>query len=572
MRLSVLIIIAATSLTNAFSPQSISSQHLLTTSTSGSTVFGHSSKLRVDTLLHMKKEDEAFLPSRNRRPFEDSSRPSSKVDGSLSASSIASGNFVLNGPQETNTIQNILEGLPEVANYLPVVSAALLITSNTVGASMMVLPGLAQGPGMIASSALIAAIYIINLFSGLLIAEVAINQYETSSCDVPSSFKEFASFNLQSEQAGNLISTISLFVNTCVLSYDLVTAGHLTNTAISSDVFKPMLSQDMVSAVSSSGNSGLFIAAAFFVALVSTQSGAALSGVASICCMTLFACFAGLVIPGLAMIHDPLAAFAAEGTSGFGSDVFMHDITSFVPVLLSAMIYQNIVPTITKMLNYDRTKTVMAIVSGSAIPMLMYIAFCFTVLGGNANVGGGSMFLTGITASSVFGSAMACVISISSEIDIFFQTEESRDCEISESSSKGLSPPAPPADGTASFQSVLLGVIPPVLAGVFFAEGDTFVKALSISGAYGSPLLYGVVPVVLAFSQRTAIINELQDNAFITNARTVFNKLLQNDTDNDKQLLPGGMVPMGTLIMCATALMCSHLVQDISGVLNTALL
>ena len=156
MRLSLLIIISATSLSNAFSPQSISSQHLLTTSTSGSTVFGHSSKLLVDTLLQMKKEDEAFLPSRNRRLFEDSSRPSSKVDGSLSASYIASGNVVLNGPQETNTIQNILEGLPEVANYLPVVSAALLITSNTVGASMMVLPGLAQGPGMIASSALIA--------------------------------------------------------------------------------------------------------------------------------------------------------------------------------------------------------------------------------------------------------------------------------------------------------------------------------------------------------------------------------------------------------------------------------
>ena len=38
---------------------------------------------------------------------------------------------------------------------MPVLSAALLITSNEVGASMMVLPELAQSPGMIVSSGLI---------------------------------------------------------------------------------------------------------------------------------------------------------------------------------------------------------------------------------------------------------------------------------------------------------------------------------------------------------------------------------------------------------------------------------
>ena len=42
------------------------------------------------------------------------------------------------------------------------------------------------------ASLVLTAMYMIHLFSGLLIAEVAINQYEASSCDVPSSFKEFA--------------------------------------------------------------------------------------------------------------------------------------------------------------------------------------------------------------------------------------------------------------------------------------------------------------------------------------------------------------------------------------------
>jgi tyrosine-specific transport protein len=419
-------------------------------------------------------------------------------------------------------------------------------------------------------------IYIVNLISGLLIAEVAINQYEASSSDVPSSFKEFASYNLQSENAGNLISCISLFINTCVLSYDLVSAGHLTNKAITNDALRPIFSDDIINTISSSGNAGLFAAAAFFVTLVSTQSGAALSGIASICCMMLFACFAGLVIPGLAQIHDPLATFAAHGTSEFGSDMFMHDISTFVPVLFTAMIYQNIVPTITKMLNYDRSKTVTAIVFGSSMPMMMYIAFCFTVLGGGAidgTAGSAGMFLTGITASSVFGSAMACIISISSEIDIFFGTaEKNQPIEESESASKGLSPPSPPADTTASFPSVLLGIVAPVLAGVCLADGDCFVKALAVSGSYGSPILYGIVPVVLAFSQRTGIIDELKESqkSFMEKTKTVIEKTLQNDTNADSQLLPGGMFAMGSLGACAASLMGTHLLEDLSAVATSA--
>lgn len=107
----------------------------------------------------MKKEDEALL-SRSRRQFEDNNV---KVDGSLSASSVASGNYAQPN-MNRNILQNFLEGAPEVASFLPVLSAALLITSNTVGASMMVLPGLAQGPGMITSSALILGEFFVYVF------------------------------------------------------------------------------------------------------------------------------------------------------------------------------------------------------------------------------------------------------------------------------------------------------------------------------------------------------------------------------------------------------------------------
>ena len=116
-------------------------------------------ELYGNSILHMKKDDAATATrTRSRRAFDDST-PSSKIDYRLSASSISSGNFsptIQSNNDMANLIDSITGSLQESKNFLPVVSAALLITSNTVGASMMVLPGLAQGPGMIVSSGLIA--------------------------------------------------------------------------------------------------------------------------------------------------------------------------------------------------------------------------------------------------------------------------------------------------------------------------------------------------------------------------------------------------------------------------------
>jgi hypothetical protein len=117
----------------------------------------------------------------------------------------------------------------------------------------------------------------------------------------------------------------------------------------------------------------------------------------------------------------------------------------------------------------------------------------------------------------------------------------------------------------------VLGIIVPVLAGAFFADGDGFVKALCVSGSYGSPLLYGIVPVILAFSQRTNIIDEFKGNTFVDNTKTAFEKILQNDTNKETQLLPGGMFAMGSLGACAATLMGTHLVEDLSTVATSAL-
>ena len=76
----------------------------------------------------------------------------------LSAASISSTDS--NTPFRKDGLEDFIKSVGESArDVIPygfdrVLGAALLITSNTVGASMMVLPELANGPGLLVSSGL----------------------------------------------------------------------------------------------------------------------------------------------------------------------------------------------------------------------------------------------------------------------------------------------------------------------------------------------------------------------------------------------------------------------------------
>jgi len=144
--------------------------------TSGHTS-GHTSRIEhqyIHSTLFMKNEETKSSKSparapraRNKRAFEQEknmntrkSSSSSKIDYRL-ASSISSESYAVEKEQEQENNNGLFSSFfqtqsqsTDTKQLFPIISAALLITSNTVGASMMVLPGLAQGPGMIASSGL----------------------------------------------------------------------------------------------------------------------------------------------------------------------------------------------------------------------------------------------------------------------------------------------------------------------------------------------------------------------------------------------------------------------------------
>jgi len=517
----------------------------------------------------------------------------------LSMSSIADDSFT--SQSSTAVTQQFPDGIVEV------LSAAFLITANTIGPSMMVVPKAVAGPGLLISGSIMTGVWGINLFSALLIAEVAINQYETSSCDVPSSFKDFAEINLQSEAGGIVVSFLSIFCNWCVVSFNLIQMGEIVVANLPS-FSGAILEMPPISHVIAT-NSAATIAAIGWTILVGTQTNKRLSGVASLCCMGLFASFASILIPGLANVQSDPLSFAPAMTDISSMSASIGDAAlGALPIFVSVMIFQNIVPTVVKMLDYDRKKCVLALGMGSVVPLLMHLSFSYAVLGGgiDLDLGTGGPLLNIFSTVSVVGSTMACIMSLAGEFGSFLDSKDDNDNSASDGrgmtmvvSSSPTSDSVPGGDSgdVASIPALTLAVFPPLLAGIHFSGGEEFVQAISISGSYASPLLYGMIPIILAWNQRkgskSTNNNSSSSSGFdniwkppqeyrptspsAVNVSSIFQSILRRgngERNDDEQLLngsqelaPGGSLGLGTLGLASVLLISQSVMTDLGGMI-----
>ena len=80
--------------------------------------------------------------------------------------------------------------------------------------------------------------------------------------------------------------------------------------------------------------------------------------------LVMFLSFAALLMPSIASISDPVGTFLVPGTNPGG---YASAVGSVVPLLLPSLMYQNIVPSIMKLLDFDRAKTTAAVAIGSLI-------------------------------------------------------------------------------------------------------------------------------------------------------------------------------------------------------------
>lgn len=138
----------------------------------------------------------------------------------------------------------------------------------------------------------------------------------------------------------------------------------------------------------------------------------------------------------------------------------------------------------------------------------MFIAWSFAVLGGGINIeGAGGLCLSVFSVAAVCGSSLGCTMSISEELDQWMGMLPSSSSAKNDEDDIVLSfePESHAADmssdKTFSWLTVMLAVSMPLAAGLS-GQDDIAAWFLALAGAYGTPLLYGAIPVAMAWSQR----------------------------------------------------------------------
>ena len=409
-----------------------------------------------------------------------------------------------------------------------ILTTALLVTGNTVGAGTLALPALSAKPGLCLSTGMFAVAYVVNLLSGLILAEVAIKQNEANGQDAPSSFREFAASTMDWPIATNAIAAVCLFVNICAVTYSLGQAGVILSELVGIDHV----------AMSA-------LCASLLAVLGATQSRIQISQITSLFVTGLFISLAGLLLPGLPHVQDPLGTFLSPGTS----PNVIAGMREAAPIMLTTLIFQNIVPPVAKILDYDRVKVVVALVLGSFLPLLMYLAWSFVVLGGGVNpiVGVGSPFMTVFSVTAVTGSAIGCTMAASEELQAIL---DGTDNDIVGTEGKLEAVSVPDKDKAIVFErqqqqpayswpAVVTAVSIPFVCSTLCPNGD-YAQALRLSGGFGIPILYGAIPVAMAWTQR----QKLQDQA---------------------NLVPGGNISLGLVATAFGLFMMNSVVSAVQG-------
>jgi hypothetical protein len=349
----------------------------------------------------------------------------------------------------------------------------------------------------------------------------------TSKGDVPCSFKEFVQSTTGSSELATFISTVSFGVNSLVWAFVLSRVG--------------LLATQVVSQVPSSVASTAW--AALLVCLFATQTPSRISHAASVFVVpALFASFASLLLPGLAAVaeqqHDFLTVLSQPGLA----ENPMSSMATLAPVVYMSTIYQNIVPTVAKLQDYHPTRTMAAILLGSLIPLGMYLSWCYACLGGGIDLealtNGGSSGMTGplltvFSLATLAGSSIGCGMSCASEINTFVKATF-LNADDSNSNISNKQDNVADEDERFSLPTVLASVGLPLAICHVFGHGGDLTGALSVAGGLGSPLLYGIIPVVMAWKQAQQV-QQQQSHDTSDNFLSLMPPFLRQHNDNSNK-------------------------------------
>jgi tyrosine-specific transport protein len=363
-----------------------------------------------------------------------------------------------------------------------VFGAASLVAGTMVGAGVLALPSATAPVGFLPSTAAMGVGWFYMTISGLLIAELSINRLGQSG--KPGK----GMLDLFEDSLGprwSKIGSLAYFgLHYCLLVAYIAQGGANLN------------------ALTGLENLGLpsGIPQASFAALCAvglySAKPSAVEKVNNLFVFTLATAFAAII---------GLGARTADFSSLLDlSNQHPENVLDAFPIIFLSLVYQNIVPTIVNQLEGDRTKITKAIIGGTTIPTLMFLAWNAVVLGNvdpsaatsidpvallqaSASTGSGNAVL-GILVSTF--STLAIVTSLIGFVyglldawtDVFRL----------------------PSDGPGfeKWKAPLYGLVflPPLALSM--TDPDVFFKALDIGGAFGVSTLFLVLPPIMVWKQR----------------------------------------------------------------------
>ena len=212
----------------------------------------------------------------------------------------------------------------------------------------------------------------------------------------------------------------------------------------------------------------------------------------------------GLVV-GVAASFASIMAIGA-GTADFGALIAPENqhpdqVINCFPILFLALVFQNVVPTVVNQLEGDRTKISQAIVGGTTVPMLMFLAWNAVVLGNVAgtdvsNIDPVALLQSGAAGSEILAPLVGVFSSLALVTSIIGFTYGLVDAwtDVFQLPSKGKE--------YEQWKAPLFGLVflPPLALSL--ADPDIFYKALEYGGAFGVSTLFLVLPPLMVWQER----------------------------------------------------------------------
>ncbi|KAG7355099.1 amino acid permease [Nitzschia inconspicua] len=361
-----------------------------------------------------------------------------------------------------------------------VLGAASLVAGTMVGAGVLALPAATAPVGFLPSTAAMGVGWMYMTMSGLLIAELSINRLGQSG--KPGK----GMLDMYEDSLGprwSKIGSLAYFgLHYCLLVAYIAQGGANLNALMGMDGW------NLPSGVPQASFAGL-CALGLFQAPPSV-----VEKVNNIFVLALSCAFVGILGLGaqtanFASLIDPANQHPE------------HTLDAF-PIIFLSLVYHNIVPTVVNQLEGDRDKITKAIIGGTTIPTLMFLAWNAVVLGNmdpsvtnsidpvallQASSGSGNEILS--TLVSTF-SSLALVTSLIGFVyglldgwtDVFKLPTE--------------------GPGYEKWKTPLFGLVflPPLALSL--TDPDIFYKALDVGGAFGVSTLFLVLPPIMVWKQR----------------------------------------------------------------------